>query len=321
MGSLYGSRQLLRLPVMLSEKAIMSENLNNDFSLVPTGQGTGMKVCGISLRDPLPDNLVTRLKTELAVQGVLIFSGQKDLTEEEQLRFTRAFGETFGHPLPGIGGKNPVKDTNQQVFYLTNAVDGGDTKAGSWQQKPNAESHSYKREGNTSISRSDGELAWHSDLQYMPEPQVYSVLYGMKIPRQGGETEWCNMTLAYATLDDATKRQIEGLQSINWLTRKIAPVTHPVVRVHPLTGERALYVSPGLSRYIAGWDEEKGRQLIRKLTDHATRPEFCYSHSWTPGDVIMWDNRVTMHRRKGFDLSERRVMRRTQTIGEVVIAA
>ena len=299
----------------------MAESFNNDFCLVPTGQGTGMRVRGISLRDALSDNLVTTLKSELAVQGVLIFSGNNDLTEAEQLRFTRAFGQTCGHPLPGIGGKNPVQDSNQQVFYLTNALDGGDDKAGRELKKPDVESHSYKREGNTSISRNDGELAWHSDLQYMPEPQVYSVLYGLEIPRQGGETEWCNMTLAYAALDDTTKREIEGLQSINWLSRKIAPVTHPVVRLHPLTGERALYVSPGLSRYIVGWDEDKGRQLIRKLTDHATRPEFCYCHSWTPGDVIMWDNRVTMHRRKGFDLSERRVVRRTQTVGEVVIAA
>lgn len=129
------------------------------------------------------------------------------------------------------------------------------------------------------------------------------------------------MTLAYAALDEAAKRQIEGLRAINWLTRRIDPVSHPIVRVHPLTGNPALYVSPGLSRHIEGWDKEKGKALIQKLTEHATRPEFCYNHGWRPGDVIIWDNRVTMHRRHGFDLTERRIVRRTQTVGEAVIAA
>lgn len=294
-------------------------DINDDFEILPTGQGTGMKIHGINLRDAVPHNLAIRLKLELALHGVLVFSGQQNLTEEEQLRFTRAFGRICGHPLPNIGGKSPTKNSNRDVFYLTNAVEEVDT--GVVQGQDQDGSRLSRQNGYTAISGKSGELEWHSDLQYMPEPQVYSVLYGIEIPKQGGETEWCNMTRAYAALDDATKRQVEDLKSINWLTRKIAPVAHPVVRVHPLTGERALYVSPGLSRYILGWDEEKGREFIGKLAAHATQSKFCYSHSWTRDDVVMWDNRVTMHRRRKFDVSERRIVRRTQTVGEAVIAA
>ena len=299
----------------------MIKNTNREPVLVPTGQGTGTEVRGLNLREPVPDTVVAMLKAELATQGVLVVRGQTDMTEEEQIAFTARLGETHGHPLPGIGGANPLANASDLVFYLTNAVDGFEPKGAGQSEKERLRQPAGGREKNPSISPGGGELAWHSDLQYMPEPQVYSLLYGIEIPSQGGETEWCNMTLAYAALDDATKREIESLRSINWLTRRLEPVSHPVVRVHPLTGARALYVSPGLSRYIEGWDQEEGRALVLRLAEHATRPEFCYSHRWRPGDVAMWDNRLTMHRRRAFDLAERRIVRRTQTVGEAVVAA
>ncbi len=299
----------------------MPKNLTIELDLISTGQGTGAEVRGVNLRDLVPEDVATKLKAELATQGVLVFRDQSNLTEAEQIAFTGALGQTHGHPLPGIGGANPNADASDLVFYLTNAVDGFEAKDADKPEKDRIHQPDHEREKKPSISPGGGELAWHSDLQYMPEPQVYSVLYGIEIPSQGGETEWCNMTLAYAALDEATKREIEGLRSINWLTRRLDPVSHPIVRIHPLTGARALYVSPGLSRHIEGWDKDEGRALILKLTEHATRPEFCYSHQWRPGDVIMWDNRVTMHRRRGFDLAERRIVRRTQTVGEAVIAA
>ena len=278
-----------------------------------------MEVHAFDLRQPIAEATIVALKMLLAEQGVLVFRSQNDLTEQQQIAFTHVFGETQGHPLPGIGGVNPDSNASDQVFYLTNAVDGYVTK-GAGHQKHRRQPTGIK-EKNPSISPGDGELAWHSDLQYMPEPQVYSVLYAIEVPKEGGDTEWCNMSAAYAALDEATKQTIDGLRSVNWLTRRLAPVTHPVVRLHPLTGAPALYASPGLSRYIEGWDEREGRELIEKLAAHATRPEFCYRHTWQSGDVIMWDNRVTMHRRHSFDLAQRRIVRRTQTIGEAVVAA
>ncbi|MBT4486747.1 MAG: TauD/TfdA family dioxygenase [Rhodospirillaceae bacterium] len=299
----------------------MMENAAAKLDFRPTGQGTGAHVRGLNLREPVPEDVIVMLKAELATQGVLVVRGQADLTEAEQIAFTASLGQTQGHPLPGIGGANPLDNASDLVFYLTNAIDGSEAKSPSDQRHEKHHQAGDKREKNPSINPGGGELAWHSDLQYMPEPQVYSVLYGIEIPASGGETEWCNMTLAYAALDEESKREIEGLRSVNWLSRKLEPACHPVVRIHPATGARALYVSPGLSRYIEGWDEAEGRALIGRLAEHATQPAFCYRHQWQPGDVTMWDNRVTMHRRHGFDLAERRIVRRTQTVGEAVIAA
>ncbi|MDF1721066.1 MAG: TauD/TfdA family dioxygenase [Minwuia sp.] len=283
-----------------------------EISLEQTNQGTGILVHGIQLQDTLNDDVILDLKMRIAREGILIFRGQTNLSEEEQIRFTRQFGPTNGHPLPGIGGDNPNDDANKQIFYLTNAIERGDKNAAGKQNAPAKK---------TTLSPNEGELQWHSDLQYMPEPQVYSILYGMEIPENGGDTEWCNMEKAYAALDEATKQRIKDLTAVNWLTRRLEPVSHPVVRIHPLTGQKSLYVSPGLTRYIEDMDKAESAELLSMLTSHATKPEFSYRHSWSEGDVIMWDNRLTMHRRHGFDLEQRRIVRRTQTIGEPVIAA
>lgn len=164
----------------------------------------------------------------------------------------------------------------------------------------------------------DGTLGWHTDLEYMPEPQVYSVLYGLEIPSQGGETEWCDLTAAYEALDEETKDRVQSWQVVRWYTRRIPQVSHPAVRRHPITGKRNLYVSPSLCRYIEGMDQEEGKGLILDMVKHATQPRFCYVHKWREGDVLVWDNLCTLHRRHGFDVQERRVVRRSQTIGEPV---
>lgn len=287
--------------------------------LLSSGQGTGLEVRGVSLKKVPAPETVALLKQKLAEEGVLVFREQADLSEQEQLAFTRALGETQGHPVPGVGGFNPVENADPHVFYLTNAVEGYNPENADTKEIRRNQERAKRRREKGGIG--EGELAWHTDLQYMPEPQVYSLLYGIEVPAQGGETEWCNMIRAYAALPEETKERIEGLRAIHWFTRRIPPVTHPVVRKHPISGAKALYVSPGLSRRIEGWDEEEGKALIRDLADHATRSEFCYLHDWRPGDAVLWDNRCTMHRRRGFDTAQRRIVRRTQTTGEPVIPA
>lgn len=288
-----------------------------DLKFTPTGEGLGLVVEGADLRAELSKETTELLKQKLAESGVLIFHGQ-DLSEEEQVRFVRAFGETQGHPVPGIGGSNPNPDTNPEVFYLTNAVEGYE-----YEDADNREKERNKKRARGMDMKSglgQGELGWHSDLQYMPEPQVYSLLYGIETPDVGAETEWNNMTAAYDALSDEMKEKLAGLKVIHWFTRRIPAVTHPAVRTHPITGRKALYVSPGLSRLVEGWDDEEGKALIRELSEHATQRRFTYVHKWTPRDVLMWDNRCTMHRRRGFDTTKRRIMRRAQTVGEPVVA-
>lgn len=291
---------------------------NPPFELVPTGQGTGLEVRGISLHTPPPPEAVELLKQSLAEEGVLVFRNQEGLSEEQQLAFTRAFGETQGHPVPGVGGLNPTADSSPEVFYLTHGVDGHDAADAAEAERVRNRERARGERPKGGIG--EGELNWHTDLQYMPEPQVYSLLYGVEVPDEGGETEWCNLTRAYEALSEAMKVKLIGLKAVHWFTRRIPPVSHPVVRVHPMTQKKTLYVSPGLSRLIEGWDDDEGKALIRELSEHETQPQFCYVHSWQPHDALMWDNRCTLHRRRGFDTTQRRIVRRTQTVGEPVIA-
>jgi alpha-ketoglutarate-dependent taurine dioxygenase len=132
-----------------------------DRRLIPTACGAGAEVRGVDLASAPPASTVDTLKRALAEYGVLHFRG-KALDEAQQLRFTRCFGETRGHPLPGIGGRSPREDSNRQVFYLT---------------------HGLEPDGGAERSLGDGELGWHSDLQYMSEPQVYSLLWSRRSTR------------------------------------------------------------------------------------------------------------------------------------------
>ena len=278
-----------------------STKSNIEFS--PTGGSLGLEVRDFDLTDEPTEETVDLFKKKLADHGLLVFHDQ-ELSEEDHIRFTSAFGQTMGHPVPGIGGGLVSEEFQKPFFHLVNDPEKKDE---------------YAEESGT-LSLSDGTLGWHSDLEYMLEPQVYSVLYGMVIPPEGGDTEWCDLTAAYDALDEDMKQKIASLQVVRWFTRRIPQVSHPAVRTHPISGRKCLFVSPGLCKYIEGMDKEEGKALIQELSAHATQPRFCYVHKWKKGDVMMWDNRCTLHQRHGFDVSQRRVLRRCQTKGEPVVA-
>ncbi|MEE2778581.1 MAG: TauD/TfdA family dioxygenase [Acidobacteriota bacterium] len=292
-------------------------SIASEVEFLSLGQGTGIQVRGLSLKEVPSAGLVDLLRIELAKEGVLLFRDQEDVSEEEQIAFTAAFGSTQGHPLPGVGGFDPVENAHPHTFYLTHGIEGYNPQDAAANERKRNEERAENKHDKGGIG--EGELGWHTDLQYMPEPQVYSLLYGIEVPEGGGETEWCNMSLAYDGLEEATKERIAGLKAIHWYSRRIPPVLHPVVRLHPITRAKTLYVSPGLSRLIDGWQDDDGKALIQELAEHATQPRFCYLHEWRRGDALMWDNRCTMHRRRSFDTSQTRVVRRTQTEGEAVI--
>ncbi len=257
----------------------------------------GLEVQNVDLADKPSDEVVDLYKEKLAENGVLVFRNQQ-ISEEQQIAFTRAFGETTGHPVPGVGGGSVADEYGKDIFYLVN--------------DPEKENEVTKRD------RGDGTLGWHTDLEYMPEPQVYSVLYGVEIPSKGGQTEWCDLTAAYEGLDEETKARVQSWQVVRWYSRRIPQVSHPAVRRHPITGKKNLYVSPSLCRYIEGMEQVESKEMILDIVRHATQPKFCYVHTWREGDVLVWDNRCTLHRRHGFDVQERRVVRRSQTVGEPV---
>ena len=177
-----------------------------------------------------------------------------------------------------------------------------------------------------------GNLLWHSDSSFKPVPAKYSILSARRIPAAGGNTEFADMRAAYDALDDATKREVHGLvcrhsqlfsRGILGFTdftdaeREIwAPVRQRLVRRHPSTGRLSLYLASHAGA-IEDWPVPEARALLGDLTEHATQRQFVYAHVWRQHDLVIWDNRVTMHRARQYDHTEVRDMRRTTLTNEV----
>jgi taurine dioxygenase len=175
----------------------------------------------------------------------------------------------------------------------------------------------------------DGEIEWHSDQSYMQGPATGAMLYAIELPPQGGTTSWVDLTAAYTGLPERLKRAIDGRRGIFSYVKRLAgyqgadrviseeakrktpPVLHPLVHTHPVTGDKALYLDQTTTIGIEGLGQAAGEALLDELYASATRPEFVYRHDWQVGDVVLWDNGFTMHRREPFDPAARRLMKRT----------
>lgn len=272
--------------------------MTSHFEIRPNSIGTGAEVVGLDLRQTQSAEVIDALKGAMAEHGVLRIRDQ-ELGEREQVAFAAQLGDPIGHPAPRVGGKRPEGAQSEQVFYITHSVD--ETQS--------------EQERNTAAA----EAFWHTDLEYMPEPQVYSLLYAVEVPPRGGETEFCSLTRVYEALSASTKERIAGLRAIHWYIRSIPAVRHPLVRVHPLTGKKSLFATPGLTRLVDGMDEAEGKELLRELFEVSTERRFVWQQQWRNGDAILWDNRCTMHRRLALDPYARRILRRSQTAGEPVL--
>lgn len=183
-------------------------------------------------------------------------------------------------------------------------------------------------------------MYWHSDLSYRPKPAGATLLYGLICPPEGGDTKFADMAAAYAALPEETRSRINGLTTVRDRSYRynefyphrpplteaqkaaVPPVEHPLVRVHPVTRERAIYVSAGSCSHIPAMDVDEGRRLISELEAFATQPRFVYSHAWREGDLVIWDNCTTLHCATPFDTRKYiRKMHRVQALGERPIAA
>ena len=177
------------------------------------------------------------------------------------------------------------------------------------------------------------EAIWHTDMSYNPEPPMGSALYALEVPPAGGDTGFANMYRAYETLPDELRRQVEGRlcrhnssrNSAGELRRgygeaidpREAPgADHPIVRTHPVTGRKALFLGRRRNAYTQGLDLAASEALLDRLWQHATKPEFTWYQQWRVGDLVMWDNRCVLHRRDEFDPNSRRLMHRTQIQGD-----
>lgn len=266
----------------------------------------GAEVCDVDVAKPMSEARFGEIYQAFLSYGILLFRNQ-DITREQHIEFSRRFGELDRHDaLPR--DRHP---DYPEILLVTN------------EPKP---------DGSPSDSRYTGRQ-WHSDMSFTPVPSLGSLLRGITVPEVGGDTVFANMYLAYETLSGGMKKMIAGLHGVHRSgTRKInnpesgvpraeeqrrlnPPIAQPVVRVHPETGRKALYLGDKVKRFD-GMTEEESRPLIDYLNRHATRFEFIYRHQWRSNDIVVWDNRCTMHLALGdFDETQRRHMERTTVLG------
>jgi taurine dioxygenase len=235
---------------------------------------------------------------------VLRFRDQK-LTEPQLLAFSLNFGE-LDPPGPNPLGR-PFLPDHPEMNVISNITEGGVPIGG----------------------LGDGEAIWHADMTYVERPPMAAILYAIEIPPVGGDTYWANMVAAYETLSAALKRRIEGLEAVHDATYNSAGVMrkgypevtdprtapgarHPLVRTHPETGRRSLFLGRRRNSYIVGLGLDESERLLDELWRHATQSRFTWRQQWRVGDVMVWDNRCTLHRRDAFDPAARRLLHRTQ---------
>jgi len=272
------------------------------------------EVGNIDLREPLSKADVDAIEAGMDRYAVLIFHDQQ-LTDEQQVAFSRNFGEIE----LAVGG-NVTKPEDRRL-----AVELADVSN-------LAETHEIMDPDDRRGLFNLGNQLWHSDSSFRTVPAKYSLLSARKIPKVGGNTEFADMRAAYDALDDKTKEEIEDLISEHSLLHSRAllgftdftveeletftPVRQRLVRTHPVTGRKSLYLSSHAGT-IEGWLMPEARAVLRDLTEHATQPAFVHIHEWRQHDLIIWDNRQTMHRVRRFRWTKDvRDMRRTTIQGD-----
>jgi len=284
----------------------------------PTGAALGADIDGIDLAGGLSPEAVATIKKAWGEHLVLRFRGQR-LDDEDLLRFSRQLGELDWAPIAAAGVRVPGEDRaieaapegRQYVMVISNVIEEG---------KAIGQLGAY-------------EAIWHTDMSYVAEPPSASALYSLEVPPEGGDTGFCNMYLAYETLAPELRHQVEGRVCRHDASRNSAGelrrgfvdmpdpsqtvgADHPIVRTHPTTGRKALFLGRRRNAYIPGLKLADSEALLDALWAHATKIEFTWYQQWRVGDLILWDNRAVMHRRDAFDSATRRVMHRTQIKGD-----
>ncbi len=283
-------------------------------SIRPLTPGFAGEVAAIDCRRPLDPDEVAAIEAGMDAYAVLVFRDQP-LSDEQQLAFTRQFGALENYATPGHIRRSQEQRLGPGIADFSN----------------------LDKDGNI-LSAEDrlwffklGDRLWHSDSSFRPVPAKYSLLSGRIIPSWGADTEFADMRAGYDALDARTKAEIEDLVCEHSLIYSRAaigftdltpeeiaafkPVRQRLVRTHPVTGRKSLFLASHAGA-IRDWTIPEARMFLHELTEHATQREFVYRHKWRVGDLVMWDNRQTMHRGRRFDRHEVRDVRRTTLAGD-----
>ena len=265
----------------------------------PLAPKIGAEITGVDISRPLDDATFKAIHGAWLKHQVLVFRHQT-LTEDQQIAFGQRFGELQSvRSAPGLY-------SNPYVLMITNVV-GPDGNKG---------------------ALPDGEMQFHSDQCYYELPGMATLLYSIEVPPSGGDTLFSSATEVYDSLPADVKKRLEGLMALNVYdyggnptarAKEIAPdapkFVHPVVRTHEETGRKGLYVNRLMTDHIVGMDRKESDDLLGYLFDQAEKPEFVYDHKWSVGELVMWDNRCTLHARTDFNPNTRRMMRRISVKG------
>ena len=270
----------------------------------------GAELSGIELTGPDYDNIYPAIYEALLENAVVVLRGQ-DLSPEQLVAFSRKFGKLESHVLSQFNMRE-----HPEVLLISNVKENG---------KP--------------IGAINAGQYWHSDLSYTKTPTQASLLHAKEVPSYGGDTMFVNMAHAYEDLSPPLQDFLGGLTALHDYTNaydtffahiddrppltdeeraKVPPVVHPVVRTHPDTGRKALYVNPGFTRKIIELEAEESRAILDFLFRHYQQPKYIYRHNWAVGDLVIWDNRCTCHFAVAdYDMTERRHMIRCSVEGDV----
>ncbi len=275
--------------------------------VVPSGRALGVEVRGIDLTK-LGEAAFARLIQVWHQYSVVLIRNQR-LSDQELIAFSRRLGDLDWAPIQETGRR--FVEGLPEIYIVSNV----------------------KVNGEPIGSLGDGEAVWHTDMSYLEVPPKASILYSLEVPPLGGNTSFCTMYGIYEALPQILKDRIVGLKikhdgtynSGGYVRQGVTPTddprtspgaVHPLVCTHPDTGWRMLYLGRRRNAYLVGLELAESEALLDELWSFVDRPEFAWEHVWRVGDLVLWDNRCTMHRRDAFDPSSRRVMHRTQVKGE-----
>lgn len=264
----------------------------------PLTETFGAEVLGVTLSGTIDPDTLAEIKALWLRYSILLFREQT-MSKDDQVGFSRLIG-----PLEIHLRAEWLNDTHPELLQITN----------------------IRKDGKATGALADGEVGWHFDQIYLPRPAIGSLLYSIKIPPVGGGTHFADMTSAYLRLPQHLKQIVDGRNAIQSYvafnsrystdlnavqTRMTPDIAHPLVRTHPYSGRRALYVCPGMTVKICGLPDDESRAVLDELFEWQAREEFVYRHDWALGDGLLWDNACTMHRRDDFDGTHERLMYRT----------
>ena len=279
--------------------------------IIPSGRPLGAEIAGIDMRRPLDAGEVAELKQAWNDHLVLVLRGQFEVSLDNHMTFSRHFGKlALSPPSPVTGKRGQYENVPPEIAVVSN----------------------IEKDGRPIGALGTADVKWHTDSSFFDIPPAGGLLRAIEVPEDGsGATSFLNLYRAYEALDDDLKARITGKlcnHSANYDSSgrpypyaetgdptKSPGARHPLVRTHPETGRKCLFLGRRLDAWIVGLPVEESEEVLNAVWDHATRDEFSWTHKWLNGDMVMWDNRCVMHRRDAFDPSLRRHMQRTQIVG------